>query len=509
MCACALAETRLGKLEGVFENGLFVFKGVPYAAPPVGAFRWLPPQPLRPWVGIKPAFKYGNIAPQNVMALPGIQRELEPQSEDCLFLNIYTKGLDDARRPVMVWIHGGAFSMGSGSMQMFRGGSITSNGNVVLVTFNYRLGGLGFLDLNELTEGRIPSTGNEGLQDQIAALRWVKDNISVFGGDPDNITVFGGSAGAISIGCLLSVHKARGLFHKAILQSPIGKMARTREVSVKIAQIFLNQLGIKADHVAELRSVPIKRLLKSQRATAIRAELGAAPFMPVADGIVLPQLPLESLEAGMGFKVPVLTGSNLEEDKLFSMMDFRLHRLDEQGLRRAVSRFVAERDVAKLIEVYRSARTRRSEAVTPFELYSAINTDAMFRKTAIRISEVQCKFAPAGYNYLFCWKSKTAERTLGACHALEIGFVFGNHNPAFGTGGPEADKLSRRMQDAWINFARNGNPSCDSLGEWPQYGHDRLSMILDRHCYLEKAPYEEEREIWETIEELNPDSRIL
>ena len=230
-----LAETKSGGLEGAFERDLYVFKGVPYAAPPIGAFRWLSPQPLQGWKGYKPAVSYGAIAPQDAVAFPGLPAESEPQSEDCLFLNIYSPGLDNARRPVMVWIHGGAFSMGSGSMQMFRDGTIASNGNVVLVTINYRLGVLGFLNLNELTGGKIPSTGNEGLQDQVAALKWVKENIAEFGGDPDNVTIFGESAGAMSIGCLLNLPEARGLFHKAIMESPVGEMARPLDMSVNIA----------------------------------------------------------------------------------------------------------------------------------------------------------------------------------------------------------------------------------------------------------------------------------
>jgi len=165
------AETRCGELEGVFEKNLYIFKGVPYAALPVKELRWMPPQPFKSWRGVRPAKAYGTIAPQNVMPLPGLQEKPEPQSEDCLFLNVFTPGLDNARRPVMVWIHGGAFCMGSGSMQMHSTGTLAANGNIVLVTINYRLGVLGFLNLNTLTKGKIPSTGNEGLQDQVAALR--------------------------------------------------------------------------------------------------------------------------------------------------------------------------------------------------------------------------------------------------------------------------------------------------------------------------------------------------
>ncbi len=497
-----VVETKCGGLEGQFENNLYAFKGVPYAAPPNGDFRWLPPQPLQSWKGSRPALQYGPVAPQNAAILPGLPAEPEPQSEDCLLLNIYTPGLDGKRRPVMVWIHGGAFSMGSGSMQSYRDGSIASNGDVVLVTINYRLGVLGFLNLNELTGGKIPSTGNEGLQDQIAALKWVRENIGSFGGDPDNVTIFGESAGAMSIGCLLNMPEARGLFHKAILESPVGEMARPLDASVNIARVFLEILGLKANDVSSLRSLSTDAMLRAQQETAIRTQQGAAPVVPVADGIVLPRMPLDSLEAGDGIRVPTLIGSNLEEDKLFSMMNPKVYRMDEKGLLAAASKYVAEKDAPRLIAVYRGARERRGDPITPFELYSAISTDVMFRKTAIRIAEAQCRHAPGGYNYLFCWKSRAAGGKLGACHALEVGFVFGNHNADFCGSGPKADELSKKMQDAWTGFARTGDPSSASLGEWPRYSPDRTAMIFDQICRVEKAPYEEERAVWETVEEL-------
>jgi para-nitrobenzyl esterase len=498
----AIIETKYGRFEGVFERNLYIFKGVPYAAPPVEEFRWLPPQPLTPWQGVRPAKAYGTIGPQTVMPFPGMSGKPEPQNEDCLFLNVFSPGLDNARRPVMVWIHGGAFCMGSGSMPIYTTGTLALNGNIVLVTLNYRLGALGFLNLNELTKGMIPSTGNEGLQDQVAALRWVRENIANFGGDPDNITIFGESAGGMSIGCLLNLPEAGGLFHKAIIESAVGEMARPLDRSVELAEEFLKAVEIKADDSSALRSLPVNRILKAQQAVARKTGQGGAPFIPVADGQVMPMMPLDSLEAGLGFKVPTLAGSNLEEDKLFALMIPKVYGMDEEELRRTASRFVAAKDVTKLIETYRKARSLRGDPASPFELYSALSTEVMFRKTAIRIAEAQRKYALGGYNYLFCWKSPAAGGKLGACHALEVGFIFGSHEATFSGSGPDADKLSGEMQDAWTAFARTGNPSCKSLGEWPQYCEERASMIFDKNSRLEKAPYEEERKIWESLEEL-------
>src|SRR3989304_2554233 len=206
-----IVSTKCGRVEGDFQNGIYSFKGVPYAAPPVGDLRWMPPQAPTPWSGVRPARNYGAIAPQNPMPAGGgfgPDFSGQPQDEDCLFLNIWTPGLDDARRPVMLWIHGGAFIIGSGTERFLEGGRLAKRGDIVLVSANYRLGALGFMNLKEITSGKIPATGNEGLLDQIAAMEWVHDNIAAFGGNPDNITIFGFSAGGMSIGCLLAMPAA-------------------------------------------------------------------------------------------------------------------------------------------------------------------------------------------------------------------------------------------------------------------------------------------------------------
>ena len=503
-----IVETKTGRIEGSIENGLSVFKGIPYAVPPVGERRWLPPQPLKPWKGVRPAKAFGTIAPQNLVQrpwmppLPGFAEE-EPQSEDCLFLNVWTPGIDNAKRPVMVWIHGGAFSIGSGSQPMYRGGKLASYGNIVLITINYRLGVLGFLNLNEITKGRIPATGNEGLLDQVAALEWVRENIAAFGGDPNNITIFGESAGGMSIGCLMNLPKARGLFHKAILESAVGNMARPLSPSVHITEEFLRIISIPANNVAALRALPVEKLLHAQQETAIRVSQGIAPVIPVADGIIMPKMPLESFEAGLAAKVPTLIGSNLEEDKFFTMMNQHNRDLDEADLIIAAQRYVPDKDIPNLIETYRSARAKRGELTTLFEIFSAMNTDVMFRRTALRVAEAQCKYAPASYNYLFTWNSPAANGALGACHVLEIGFIFGTYDALFCGSGPDADKLAGQMQDAWAAFAHTGNPSCKSLGTWPQYCEQRQTMILDKDSHVEKAAYEQERHVWDIVGQVN------
>jgi para-nitrobenzyl esterase len=206
-----VVETTSGKIEGVFRKGLYIFRGISYAAPSVGERRWLPPGPPKPWGGVRPAKEFASTAPQSPMEIQFLEPpEKQPQSEDCLYLNIWTPGLDGAKRPVMVWVHGGFFTTGAGSWLIYNGRTLSTRGDVVIVTINYRLGVLGFLNLNEVTKGRIPATGNEGLLDQVFALEWVRDNISRFGGGPDNVTIFSESAGAMGVGVLLAMPADRG-----------------------------------------------------------------------------------------------------------------------------------------------------------------------------------------------------------------------------------------------------------------------------------------------------------
>ncbi|MBN1904673.1 MAG: carboxylesterase/lipase family protein [Deltaproteobacteria bacterium] len=317
-----IVSTKQGKLKGAKEGNIFIFKGIPYATPPVGALRWTLPQPPAPWDGVRPALEYGTIAPQNPMPSGFIGGgKPEPQDEDCLYLNIYTPGLDDNKRPVMVWIHGGAFSLGSGSEAMYRSTTLPEKGHVVLVTINYRLVALGFLNLDHVTGGKIPSTGNEGILDQFAALLWVRDNIKGFGGDPGNVTIFGESAGGMSVASLMVRPCAQGLFHKAIIESAVGAIARPLENSIFTAETFLKIAGLKANDIDGIRELPVEKILKVQTQVARKTDQGEAPCIPVADGRIMPLIPLDAFSKGVAAKVPTLVGSNLDEQKLFSLMN--------------------------------------------------------------------------------------------------------------------------------------------------------------------------------------------
>ncbi|OGO44643.1 MAG: hypothetical protein A2Z05_05110 [Chloroflexi bacterium RBG_16_60_22] len=505
----ALVATKSGKLEGSREGGLYVFRGIPYAAPPVGKLRWRPPQPLKPWSGVRPAREFGPIAPQNPLAGSIIPRSEEPQDEDCLFLNVWTPGLDNRRRPVMVWIHGGAFTIGSGSQAMHNGAGLARKGNVVIVTINYRLGLLGFLRLKELTGGGIPSTGNEGLLDQVAALEWVRDNIGAFGGDPANITVFGESAGAMSIGCLMAMPAARGLFHKAILESGVGSTAVPLDEATGVGERFVKELGIKSDDDRALRALTPPQLLDvDMRLRTGLAGPGEAVRLtavaPVVDGEIIPDVPNRVINNGSASDVKVIVGTNLEEFKLFAAMDPPGVKIDEAVMSRRLRAFVPAGDIPRLVAAYRKAREKRGEPATPADLLTAIQTDLMFRMPALELVEAQRDNGQAAYSYLFTWESPVMGGMLGACHALDIGFVFGLYDDAFCGSGPEADKLSGCIQEAWLAFARTGDPSGRGIGKWPPYGEGRLTMLLGRDCRVAAAPYDEERRAWDGITGKSP-----
>jgi para-nitrobenzyl esterase len=499
-----VVKTKSGNIEGSFEDGLYIFKGIPYAEPPVGTLRWKPPQPVKPWNGVRPALKHGAIAPQTVMPIGPFVNVPQPQSEDCLFLNVFTPGLDNAKRPVMVWIHGGAFTIGSGSDPMYDSVVLPKRGNIVLVTINYRLGMLGFLRLKDVTSGKIPATGNEGLLDQVVALKWVKDNIAAFGGDPGNVTVFGESAGGMSIGFLMAMPSAKGLFQKGILESGVGNLGIPLKEGNDVAAHFLKTVGIRKNDEKALRALTPAQLLEIEKniMASGAGESGSVKItatVPVIDGEIIPDEPNKLAKKGYSKDVITIIGTNLDEWRLFAMMMPGAGKVDEAQMLQRMGAFIPAENVSKMAAEYRIAREKRGEAVTPTEILSAFQTDQMFRIPALELVAAQCENGQKVFNYLFTWKSPIMGGALGACHALEIGFVFGKYDDLFCGTGPDADKLAKSMQDAWLAFARTGDPSCESIGKWPVYGNQRLTMILDKKCHIEAAPYEEERLAWEKV----------
>jgi para-nitrobenzyl esterase len=499
-------DTSLGRLAGIEEGGLSVFRGIPYASPPVGELRLRAPRPAVPWAGVRDAIRFGPAAPQNppVSSLTG---EVPlAHDEDCLTLNIWTPRADGARRPVLVWIHGGGFTSGSGSEPLYSGAALARRGDAVVVTINYRLGILGFLAHPGLAdEEGGGAQGNWGLLDQAAALGWVRDNIAAFGGDPANVTIFGESAGSMSVCDLMTLPSAAGLFHRAIAQSG-PPSATTMERAEEHAAKLMAELG--CGDPAQLRAVPVEALLAAQQGVlSPRAGAGLA-LVPVADRASLPTDPARAFASGTAARVPLLIGTNRDEAKLFMVSDPKNRDPDEDLLLRRIDRAFAASGVKltpeRAIDAYRAARHERGEPTTPRDLWSAIESDRMFRIGSVRAAAAHARTQPATYAYLFTWESPGMHGALGACHALEIPFVLGNLDAPtmdrFAGTGPAASALSEQMMDAWLAFACAGNPEHAGLPDWPAYEESgRSTMVFGAETRVEHAPMDAERALWDEV----------
>lgn len=490
------AATTSGTVRGARRGEHLAFAGIPYAEPPIGPRRFLPPRPVEPWTGARDALEPGPVAPQDPL-VPFPFRAAGPESEDCLTLNIATPGLDDGRRPVLFWIHGGGLSHGAGSQPVYDGGPLAERGDVVVVTINYRLGALGYLYLGGHGGDAWGAATSAGQLDQIEALRWVQANIAAFGGDPDNVTIFGQSAGALAVHTLLAMPAAKGLFAKAIAQSGTAVGLGGVEIATAAAGAYLERLGIPdGDHEA-LLAVDVGSLLRAQ------GSRGA--LQPVVDGDSLPQAPMRAVRDGVAHDVPLMVGTARDEHKLY--VDPKRPPLDdaelEQRIRRTIPRRAADQ-VAEVIDVYRTSRAERGLPHDNNDVLDAVITASRFRTPALRLAEAQLAHQPATFVYQVDWESPARRGALGACHGIEIPFVFGtlgrSGHDAMSGSGPEADALSAQMMDAWIAFARTGRPGHAGIGDWPAYDLTaRSTMVFGRASAAVSAPFEEERQLWASM----------
>lgn len=506
-----VVEVAGGRIRGRRRGEVWSFSGVPYARSPEGPLRWRPPRAPEPWTGVREAEEFGPIAPQSPpvpgMAIPGDPLH---QSEDCLSLNVWTPALDGGRRPVMVWIHGGGFTSGTGAGLLYRGGDLARQGDVVVVTANYRLGALGFLAHPALGEGSGGgAAGNWGLLDQVAVLRWVRQHVASFGGDPGNVTIFGESAGGMSVSALLAAPLARGLFHRAVVQSG-PPYTHTVHRAAQAAEELAAGLGLDGVDRDTLRRVPAADLVAVARQLQDRpprpGEL-PLPFLPVVDGTVLPREPAAAVAAGEVAQVPLLVGTNRDELTFFSLGDRRLDDLDDEGLVTWIGRAAPGVAAARVIDGYRSARLARGESTAPRDLWTAAGSDLVFRWPSLVLAAAQRHYQPATYVYLFTWETPAFGGVLGSCHALEIPFVFGSlRRPvvsAFVGGGAPADRLSASMRAAWLAFARWGDPSHGGIGTWPSWDPDRrATMVFGPVSGPVDAPRNDELAVWEAASPL-------
>lgn len=483
-----IAETTSGTVRGRIGDGVGVFKGIPYAAPPVGELRFRPPAPVAPWSGVLDAFAYGPSCPQASARPQGWSQE-PSLSEDCLYLNVWTFGGagDGGKRPVMVWLHGGGYSIGSGSWPVYDGAALARRGDVVVVTVNHRLGILGFLDLKEQGGVEFASSGNAGMLDLVAALNWVHDNIAAFGGDPSNVTIFGESGGGAKVSTLLAMPAARGLFHRAIVQSGPGLRVRSPEQATELATTVVSGLGIAAGDMRALQALPVEKLSDAH------AKLGRASvfaFSPVLDDVDLPDHPGSAIKNGTAADVPMMIGTNRDEATLFLAMNGgQSASLDGDGL---LKKLALLGDAAPaIVDAYQTSRPDAS----PYDVLVAIESDRMMRIPSIELAERKLAGGTAPvFMYLFRW----ASGPLRSAHGFEIAFAFDNARPPVMPASEGRQALAERMSEAWIAFARNGRPDHAGIPRWPAYSTDeRQTMIFDRgEACVERDPCGADRAAW-------------
>jgi len=469
------AQTANGTLRGRWEDSVAMFRGVPYAAAPVGERRFQPPAPCPNWADVRDATENGPIPPQPSSRLSMVMGDFtRPQSEDCLTLTIVTPAPDGAKRPVVVWIHGGAYLSGAGSLDWYSGASFARRGGIVAVSVNYRLGALGFLRLDGV------SPGNLGLMDQIAALRWVRQNIAAFGGDPDQVTIAGQSAGSHAIAYMLAMPSTEGLFRRAILQSaPLGLQPASADKSARVAAKLLEALGIATKDAARLREVPAERMIAAQL-EVMKAERRFAetepPFVPAVDGALIPGDYMPVLARGPASKVDIMIGTTREESAAFFAFDPEARAAERAKIEARATALLGPSAGAYLDEF---ARLR--PGATPFALLIDMMSDSNFRRPSLHFAEYRAEQGRPVYVYQFDWQSPMLG--IAACHCLEIPFVF--DNPAAWTDAPmlkgadsaQVAALSRVMHDAWAAFVRTGDPNHAGLPRWRPYDLERRETM--------------------------------
>jgi para-nitrobenzyl esterase len=488
------AHTSIGTVEGFTRDGVNRWRSIPYAQAPLGRLRFRAPLPAQPWSGVRHCHGFTGCAPQQRRyTLLGVGR-YQPMSEDCLTLNVVTPETPSAEpMPVMVFIHGGGYILGSSATPLYDGAALARRG-CVYVSVNYRLGALGCLDLSSLSTPDIAIDSNLYLRDLVLALHWIRDNVAQFGGAPDNVTIFGESAGACITSALLAVPAAEGLFARAISESPAAGLVRPKEISAEFAKRFADLLAVPAQDAAEtLMRVPAAQLVEAQHQLidqGMESRLGAFPIGPVIGDDILPEDPAEAMRSGRAHRVPLIVGTNAEEGRLFTR--FLKMLPTNQSM---IEELLADTEPV--------ARERITAAYPDYPSASAciqLGGDFAFSSAAWQIAEAHSTHAPT-YLYRYDYAPRTLRWSgLGATHATELLAVFDVYRTRFGallTAAADqraALRVSDQVQRRWRSFSRTGVPGDD----WPAYTHDdRAVMVFDRKCRVEFDPHPDRRMAWD------------
>ena len=496
-----VVETRAGKVRGAIIEGITAFKAVPYAH----AARFQAPGHAVSWPGIRDATGYAGRAPQAGLR-SGTRPELEnfsgasdstPETEDCLNLHIWTPGADNAKRPVMVWFHGGAFSYGSANSDRLRGSRMAKRGDVVVVTVNHRLNIFGHLDLSAIGGAEYAQSGNAGVLDLVASLEWVRDNIARFGGNPSNVTIFGESGGGGKVSTLLAMPRAAGLFHRAIIQSGAAVRLRTKERASRLTEIVMKEIG----GLNDLLAAPVASLLGAIK-PAERALGGSPhrlfdryPFGPVVDGTLLPSQPFDPAAPVISAKIPLLIGDMKDETASFLAPDDLVWNrvlTEDQMVDRV--RAIAGPDTDQVVALYR----RLYPNASPADRLIATTTDCNFRIRSLTLAELR---GGPTWMYSFEWETPVHGGKMKAPHAMDVPFTFDTIDLTNATDGSEAaQRIAATMSGVWAAFARNGVPDHPAIPHWPCYGPvDRATLMLDETCRIENDPRGEARALWQDL----------
>jgi len=502
-----IVETSSGKIRGYTRVGIHTFKGVPYGASTEAPARFQPPSKPKPWTGVRSSMQYGYVAPQGPRA--GWANDEEAwmfswedgiQNEDCLRLNVWTPALDNAKRPVMVWFHGGGFVAGNGQeLRSYDGENLCHRGDVVVVSLNHRLGPLGYLDLSQFGE-KYASSANVGMLDIVLALEWVRDNISNFGGDPRNVTIFGQSGGGGKVNTLMAMPSAQGLFHRAITQSGSMLRAGSTENSAKLAAELLSELNLSTSQIDDLQTIPYRRLLEVGLGIVAKHRPAGPPdvrrmasqlgWAPVLDGKILPTHPFDPTAPAISANVPLLVGTVLNEF-VTATNHPELEAMTEDEVKKRAAVFYSDH-TDEIFRVFREAHPNDK----PFDLYSRMMAAPVRQGAVTQAERKAAQGAAPAYLYWFTWKTPVLNGRPRAFHCSELAFCFDNVERCENmTGnGPEARELGAKVSQAWINFARKGDPNHSGLPHWPAFTAEKCpTMLFDTPCSMRENPDTPER----------------